>query len=49
MLKRAPKKLWNNFGVHSEKGKKRVTRMTKLYAGDDINHFSQIEAIVKNR
>jgi hypothetical protein len=48
MLKRAPKKLWNNVGMHSERGEESVTKMVELYAGHDINHFKQIEAIVRN-
>ncbi len=49
MLKRAPKKLRSNYGVHSERGRETVTKMVELYAGHDINHMMQIEKIVKGR
>ena len=49
MLKRAPKKLWSNVGIHSERGEESVAAMVDLYAGHDINHFKQIEAIVRKR
>ena len=49
MLKSVPKQLWDNFGMHSERGKETVAHMVKLYAGHDQNHLQQIEKIVKEK
>ena len=49
MLKSVPKQLWDNFGMHSERGKETVAHMVKLYAGHDQNHLLQIEKIVKEK
>lgn len=45
LLKSVPKKLWNNYGVHEERGKESIDHMTRLMAGHDLNHLRQIEAI----
>src|SRR5690348_13549528 len=47
LLKSVPKELWDNYGMHSERGKETVTHIVKMYAGHDLNHLKQIEAIVK--
>jgi DinB superfamily len=47
LLKSIPKLLWENYGVHSERGMETVTRITEMVAGHDINHMTQIERIVK--
>jgi hypothetical protein len=39
--------LWNNYGVHQERGNETVTRIVTLVAGHDLNHLNQIEAILK--
>ncbi len=36
---------WNKFGMHEERGKETVARMAQMYAGHDVNHLAQIEAI----
>lgn len=36
---------WQKFGMHDERGKETVERVTHHYAGHDINHLGQIEAI----
>lgn len=36
---------WQKFGMHEERGKETVERITHHYAGHDINHLRQIEAI----
>ncbi len=36
---------WQKFGMHEERGKETVERITQHYAGHDINHLNQIEAI----
>jgi len=36
---------WDMFGVHAERGAESVRDIAMYYAGHDINHFKQIEAI----
>ncbi|MBM2840045.1 MAG: hypothetical protein HW412_573 [Bacteroidetes bacterium] len=36
---------WEKFGMHEERGKETVARIVQHYAGHDINHLNQIEAI----
>lgn len=47
LLKTVPRKLWDNHGVHSERGKETVGRVVQMFAGHDVNHLRQIEAIAK--
>jgi uncharacterized damage-inducible protein DinB len=49
LLKSVPAKLWENHGLHSERGKETVTRLVQLYAGHDVNHVRQIEQIAKGK
>jgi DinB superfamily len=49
MLKTLPKELWENYGVHQERGKESVAHIVRMYAGHDLNHLAQVEKIVKNR
>jgi len=46
LLKSVPKKLWENHGVHQERGNESIAHMARLMAGHDLNHLRQIEAIV---
>ena len=46
MLKNLPPERWDNFGIHSERGKETVTHVTRMFAGHDTNHVLQIEGIV---
>ena len=39
--------MWDRFGMHSERGKETVRRVSEMMAGHDINHIRQIETIVK--
>ncbi len=34
------------YGIHSERGKETITHITRMWAGHDINHRRQIEAIL---
>lgn len=43
LLKSVPKELWNNYGVHQERGNESITHMMRLMAGHDLNHLRQIE------
>ena len=36
---------WEKFGVHAERGVETVRDIAMYFAGHDINHFNQIEAI----
>jgi hypothetical protein len=36
---------WDMFGVHAERGEESIRDIAMYYAGHDINHFRQIEAI----
>ncbi len=36
---------WQKYGMHEERGKETVERITHHFAGHDINHLNQIEAI----
>jgi hypothetical protein len=47
LVKSVPRELWNNYGVHQERGNETVTRIVTLVAGHDLNHLNQIEAILK--
>jgi uncharacterized damage-inducible protein DinB len=47
MLKWLPKHLWENYGVHQERGKESVAHIVRMYAGHDLNHVAQIERIAK--
>lgn len=47
MLKALPKNLWENYGMHQERGKETITHLVRMFAGHDLNHLSQVEKIVK--
>ena len=36
---------WEMFGVHAERGVESIRDIAMYFAGHDINHFQQIEAI----
>ncbi|MDE3059262.1 MAG: DinB family protein [Bacteroidota bacterium] len=46
-LKNLPLEKWNNFGMHQERGKETIRHIINLEAGHDINHLSQIRAILQ--
>jgi len=47
LLKSVSRKLWENYGMHSERGKESVARVVSMVAGHDLNHLRQIESILK--
>ena len=47
MLKALPKKLWENHGMHSERGRETVAHLVRMFAGHDLNHLEQVERIAK--
>jgi len=38
---------WEMFGVHAERGVETLRDIATYFAGHDINHFAQIESILK--
>ena len=48
LLKASSKKLWENYGIHQERGNESISHLVKMIAGHDVNHLLQIEKIVKN-
>jgi len=49
LLRSVPKKLWNNHGMHSERGKETIAHIVHMVAGHDMNHLRQVEGILKSR
>jgi len=47
LLKSLHSGMWENYGMHSERGKETVTRVTEMMAGHDINHLGQIRQILR--
>jgi len=45
LLKALPAELWENYGMHQERGKESIADMLRLYAGHDLNHLGQVENI----
>ncbi len=46
LLKKIPRELWENYGIHSERGKETVKRIAEMMAGHDINHVAQIRQVL---
>jgi hypothetical protein len=46
LLQSVSRKLWDNYGVHEERGNESITHIVRLMAGHDLNHLRQIEAIL---
>jgi DinB family protein len=49
LLKTAPRKLWENYGVHQERGNESVAHTARMIAGHDVNHLQQVEKILKGK
>jgi len=47
LLKSVPRKLWDNYGIHQERGNETVSHVMRMVAGHDLNHLRQVEAILK--
>ncbi len=47
LLTSVPRKLWENYGQHEERGKESIAHLVKMMAGHDLNHIVQVEGIVK--
>lgn len=46
LLGRVDRSRLSHHGMHAERGQETVTHLIQLYAGHDINHLKQIEALV---
>ena len=49
LLRSVPKALWDNYGMHQERGKETIHHMATMTAGHDLNHLRQIEKIVSDQ
>lgn len=38
--------LYENFGMHEERGRESVSHLIRLYAGHDLNHLRQVEGLL---
>lgn len=47
LLRLIPQEMWECYGMHEERGKETITRLTEMMAGHDINHVRQVEGMVK--
>ncbi len=45
LLESIPKDLWENYGMHQERGKETIAHIVRIFAGHDLNHLRQIEQI----
>ncbi|MBA3913317.1 MAG: DinB family protein, partial [Acidobacteriales bacterium] len=48
LLKSVPRRLWENYGLHQERGKESVAHLMKMVAGHDLNHLQQMEQLLKS-
>jgi len=47
MLKEIAPEVWDNYGMHLERGKESIAHLARLFAGHDTNHVLQVEGIAK--
>jgi hypothetical protein len=47
LYKTLSKEQWEQFGMHSERGRESVQHIVQLIAGHDLNHLRQIESALK--
>ncbi len=45
LLRSLPKPKWNNYGLHSERGRETLRVLAAMMAGHDLNHLRQIETL----
>jgi uncharacterized damage-inducible protein DinB len=48
LLGSVPRRLWQNYGQHSERGKETVEHLMRMMAGHDLNHLHQMATIAKS-
>jgi DinB superfamily len=49
LLKSLTPEQWKQHGIHSERGPESVETIVRMFAGHDLNHFGQIERILKTK
>jgi hypothetical protein len=49
LLRSVPRKLWDNYGIHEERGNESAAHLARMVAGHDVNHLQQMERILKAR
>jgi hypothetical protein len=49
LLRLLPPGMWNYYGMHEERGKETISRMTEMMAGHDLNHLRQIAKLLDGR
>jgi uncharacterized damage-inducible protein DinB len=47
LLRRVDPALHAHHGLHAERGEETITHLVRLYAGHDLNHLRQVEALCK--
>jgi uncharacterized damage-inducible protein DinB len=45
LLKSVPRNLWENYGMHQERGRESIAHLVRMFAGHDLNHIRQLEQI----
>ena len=45
LLRSLSPRQWKQYGMHQERGKETVARVTEMFAGHDLNHLKQIERL----
>jgi len=46
LLKSLTPDQWKHYGMHAERGQETIKHIVRMYAGHDLNHLRQIEAIL---
>jgi DinB superfamily len=46
LLKSLTHEQWKHHGMHAERGEESIEHMVRMFAGHDINHLRQVEAIL---
>lgn len=49
LMKTLTREQWEQYGMHSERGKETIAHIARMFAGHDINHLGQIERILASR
>jgi DinB superfamily len=46
LLKSLTPEQWKHHGMHAERGQESIEHVVRMFAGHDVNHLQQIEAIL---
>lgn len=49
LLKTLTPEQWKHFGTHAERGQETIEHIVRMFAGHDVNHLKQIQAIVATK